>query len=333
MPCMNVTVFGAYGHTGRFVVAELCKRGWTPVLSGRDREKLEATFPGFDCRVASVDDPASLDAAIAGSAVVINCAGPFLDTSAAIIEAAIRARVPYLDVAAEQAAVLSVFERFADAGIVIVPAMAFYGGLGDLLASAAMNGWGDADEISIAVALDSWKPTLGTRKTGERNHGPRFVYSNGTLARGELPPARAWEFPPPFGEQNVVSLPLAETIVIPRHVRVRDVRAYINEGPIGELRNPDTPPPSPSDESGRSSQIFMMDIVVRRGEEERRIVARGQDIYAVTAPLVVEAMERVVDGRVRGTGVVAPGETFDAQDFLHALTLAGVLSEVRMPAH
>lgn len=37
-----VTVFGAYGHTGRFVVAELLERGFVPVLSGRDAEKLKA---------------------------------------------------------------------------------------------------------------------------------------------------------------------------------------------------------------------------------------------------------------------------------------------------
>ncbi|MGH9883249.1 MAG: saccharopine dehydrogenase, partial [Pyrinomonadaceae bacterium] len=36
----TVTVFGAYGHTGRFVVSELRKRGWTPILSGRDEDKL-----------------------------------------------------------------------------------------------------------------------------------------------------------------------------------------------------------------------------------------------------------------------------------------------------
>ena len=36
-----VTVFGAYGHTGRFVVRELLKRGFTPILSGRDAAKLK----------------------------------------------------------------------------------------------------------------------------------------------------------------------------------------------------------------------------------------------------------------------------------------------------
>jgi len=38
----TVTVFGAYGHTGRFVVSELRRRGCSTILSGRDRSKLNA---------------------------------------------------------------------------------------------------------------------------------------------------------------------------------------------------------------------------------------------------------------------------------------------------
>jgi len=131
-----VTVFGAYGHTGRFVVSELRKREWTPILSGRDPAQLAAlgaAHPHAEIRPASVDDPASLDVAIAGAVAVINCAGPFATTAAPVIEAALRARIPYLDVAAEIEANSDTFEQFSDpardAGIVIVPAMAFYGGL------------------------------------------------------------------------------------------------------------------------------------------------------------------------------------------------------------
>src|SRR4051794_10100010 len=90
-----VLVYGAYGHTGRFVVAELRKRGFEPVLSGRDAARL----PGG--RPASVDDPASLDRALDGVAAVINCAGPFAATARPVAEAAIRAGVPCVDVAAE----------------------------------------------------------------------------------------------------------------------------------------------------------------------------------------------------------------------------------------
>jgi hypothetical protein len=55
---------------------------------------------------------------------------------------------------------------------VVVPAMAFYGGLGDLLATAAMDDWPAADWISIAYALSGWRPTLGTRATSQSRRRP-----------------------------------------------------------------------------------------------------------------------------------------------------------------
>src|SRR5260370_31934538 len=80
----TVTIFGAYGHTGRFVVSELRKRGFTPILSGRDAAKLKEAgnaHPGSEVRVATVDDPPSLDRALSGAMAVINCAGAFIDTA------------------------------------------------------------------------------------------------------------------------------------------------------------------------------------------------------------------------------------------------------------
>jgi len=322
----RISVFGAYGHTGRFVVAELLKRGLMPILCGRDRDRLEAVsnaHRGLELRVATLADPDSLSVAIAGSSAVVNCAGPFLDTASPIVDAAIRLRIPYLDIAAEQAAVLNVFERFDThakaAGIVVVPAMAFYGGLGDLMATAAMDDWDFVDEICIAVGLDSWKPTQGTRLTGARNPGKRFIFSNNTLQRADAPLGRRWDFPAPFGEQEVVSLSMAETITISHHLKTPEIRVFMNLAPLTDLRNPDTPPPTPADASGRSAQIFLMDVIVRRGDDYRRVVAKGQDIYAITAPIVAEATERVINGQARTLGVGGAGEVFDAFDFLRSL--------------
>jgi Saccharopine dehydrogenase NADP binding domain len=332
----TVTVFGAYGHTAQFVVAELHKRGWKTILSGRDAAKLDklaAEYPESEARVASVDDDLSLDRAIAGASAVINCAGQFIDTAIPIVEAALRSGIHYLDVAAEQAAVLAVFERSAhaakEAGVVIAPAMAFFGGLGDLLATAAMGDWSAADEILIGIALDSWRPTRGTRLTGERNPGRRLIFSNGRLERSDPPPPRTWMFPAPFGQQNVVGLSLAETITISRHVRTPQIHAYMNDAPITDIHNPDTPVPAAADESGRSSQTFLMEVIARKGDAERRAVAHGRDIYAVTAPIVVEATQRVVNGLARTTGVVAAGEAFDARDFLGSLAPAHLSFEIQ----
>lgn len=93
-----------------------------------------------------------------------------MDTAVPVVEAALRNGIHYLDVTAEQPAALTIFERFAsaaaDAGIAVLPAVAFYGGLADLLATAAMGEWAAVDTIFVAIALNRWWPTQGTRFTG-----------------------------------------------------------------------------------------------------------------------------------------------------------------------
>ncbi|WP_405730745.1 saccharopine dehydrogenase NADP-binding domain-containing protein [Streptomyces sp. NBC_01537] len=330
-----VAVFGAYGHTGRFVVAQLRERGFVPVLSGRDADKLKELAasqpgPGLDVRPASVDDPASLDHALAGAAAVVNCAGPFATTAAPVIEAALRAGIPYVDVAAEIEANADTFAHFTDraraAGVVIVPAMAFYGGLGDLLTTAAMGDWTAADEAHIAYGLSSWHPTAGTRAAGavsrERRGGRRVRYTKGQLEYcQDAPPTLTWPFPDPMGPRAVIGeYSMADVVTVPSHLDVPEVRCYMTDVAAKELSASDTPAPSPVDERGRSAQTFLVDVVVRSGGTERRAVARGRDIYAVTAPLVVEAVDRILTGRTRTVGVASAGEIFDAPGFLRALS-------------
>lgn len=319
-----IAVIGAAGHTGRFVVAELLRRGLTPIGIGRDREKLEDASPATECRLVTLDDPASIDRALAGAAAVINCAGPFLDTARPVIEAALRARIPYLDVTAEQASAQACFDQFDEAarkdGIVIVPAMGFYGGLADLLATATLDGRKVCGWMEVGIALDSWHPTRGTRLTGERNRTRRMRIAGGRLEPLPDPaPTRSWRFPEPFGAQDMVELPFGETILIARHLAVAELRTFLNLAPLKDLRDPATPPPVAEDESGRSGQTFLVEVVARNGAGERRTVARGRDIYAVTAPLVVEAALRILRDGGALRGALAPGQLPGAATFLQHL--------------
>ncbi|CAL9332265.1 saccharopine dehydrogenase family protein [Streptomyces sp. enrichment culture] len=332
----RVAVYGAYGHTGRFVVAALRERGFVPVLSGRDAGRLKEladSAGGLGVRPASVDDAVSLDRALAGTAAVINCAGPFATTAAPVIEAALRAGVPYVDVAAEIEANVDTFTHFADraraAGTLVVPAMAFYGGLGDLLVTAAMgDDWAEADEAHIAYGLSGWHPTAGTRAAGgvsqRRRGGRRVRYTNGRLEyHDDALPVLEWPFPEPMGTRAVIGeFTMADVVTVPSHLPVPEVRTYMTREAAGELASPDTPAPAAVDEHGRSAQTFVVDVVVRSGGVERRAVARGRDIYAVSAPLAVEAVERVLTGRTRAraVGVASAGRAFDAPDFLRALS-------------
>jgi hypothetical protein len=74
-------------------------------------------------------------------------------------------------VAAEIEANIDTFAGFAEraraADTVVVPAMAFFGGFGDLLATTAMGDWTSADEVHVAYGLSSWHPTAGTVAAGK----------------------------------------------------------------------------------------------------------------------------------------------------------------------
>jgi hypothetical protein len=156
--------------------------------------------------------------------------------------------------------------------------------------------------------------------TGQRNTARRLVVANNRLEPlDDPPPMRKWDFPAPFASQSVVALPLSEIITISRHLRSPEIHAYMNLEPLKDLRNPETPPPAAVDKSGRSAQTFLFEVVVRRANQRRRAVARGRDIYAVTAPIVVEAAARVIAGPNANAGAFAPGEIFDAREFLGTL--------------
>ncbi len=322
-----VLVYGAYGHTGRFVVTELLRRGMTPVLSGRNPARLEhmaSQFPRLQARPATVDDGHSLQDAVRGTALVVNCAGPFLDTAVLVAAAAVRAGAHYLDITAEQAAVQQVYRAAVQlgwhAGVAVIPAMAFYGGLADLLATAAVTGWDTVDEITVAYGVDRWWPTEGTRNTGRRNTATRLVVDGGRLIPAPSPaPPRDWEFPRPLGHQRVAGSPFTEIITMARHLPATRIATYLTTVALDDIRNPATPAPGAVDEAGRSAQQFVVDVVVRRGGQQRRVSAAGRDFYAVTAPLVAAAARRLIDGRANVPGAAAPGEAFDAADFLDTL--------------
>jgi hypothetical protein len=317
------------------VVTELRDRGFVPLLLGRDASKLEAlaaSDPGLEYRVASAGDPATLHRAMNGAAAVINCAGPFASTAAPVIEAALRLGIPYVDVAAEIEANADTFTHFSEraqvAGVVVVPAMAFFGGLGDLLATTAMGDWPAADEAHVAYGLSSWHPTTGTRVSGtvsrERRGGQRVRYTGGRLeyyaGESDLPTLQ-WDFPAPLGRRPVLGeFTMADIVTVPSHLSIPEVRTYMTVDAAKDVAASGTPAPAAVDERGRSAQMFTVDVIVRSGDTQRHIAASGQDIYAVSAPLAVEAVHRILSGQVRTSGVASAGEIFDAPDFLRALS-------------
>lgn len=320
----SIAVVGATGHTGQFVVREVQRRGLPVVAVGRSAARLDDTMPpAVPRRVAEIDDPVSLERAFAGCAVVINCAGPFLDTAAPVARAALRAGCHYIDVTAEQPSAQASFAELdapaRAAGRVVIPAAAFYGGLADLLASSLASE-GEIEEITVAIALDRWWPTEGARKTGQRNQAPRVVVKGGRLAP-LLPSAEVpdWVFSAPLGRQAMVELPFSEIITLAHHLKVGDIRSLLNRSALADIRDASTPPPTAADDSGRSAQRFELVVRLVQGGTVRTVGVRGQDIYAVTAPIVTEVALRLLAPSYRRSGALAVAEAVDPVDLLRSL--------------
>jgi len=321
-----VAIIGATGYTGRFVVADVLRRGITPIAIARNAAALEAA--NFDKQVirrqATVDDAESLDRALQGAHAVINTAGPFIDTAAPVASAALRAKIHYVDVAAEQVPTGKLFEKFdapaRTAGLVVLPAMAFFGGLADLMVTALMQDWDAADSVETLIGFDRWHPTPGTRNTIERKAVGNLVFTGGRLTPAPSSPAQKhWHFAEPVGDQVVLEMPFSETVLLSRHVKTAEHHNYLTQVAITDVLDPSTPPPKAADAMGRSAQNFVVEVVVTRGDDHRRAVTRGCDGYAVTAPLTGEAVERLLKGQFSSAGAHAPGEIFDATAILAAL--------------
>lgn len=294
----KIAVYGASGLTGTFVVAELEKRGHTPLPFGRAQ--------------ATADNPTALDQALTGADAVINTAGPFAVTAIPLLAAAERAGIPYVDVAAEIEANADTFTR--GASIPAVPAMAFFGGLSDLLVTATMADWTTADEAHIAYGLSGWQPSPGTLTAGqvsrERREGQRVRFRNGSLNyHNDTPPTLTWDFPT-HTRQVIADFSMADVVTVPSHLQIPSVTNYMSTTAAQGLAAAGT---------RQEPETFEVDVRVRRSGEERRMTASGKDIYAVSAPLAVEAAERLLSGRFTTTGVASAGAMFDAADFLTAL--------------
>jgi short subunit dehydrogenase-like uncharacterized protein len=100
----DVWILGGTGRSARAIAAELQNRGISPVLVGRDANRLAATANGLPTMVAGSVDEAADAIRRQRPAVVVNTIGPFTDTAAPLLEAC-RPSTDYVDLANDLAAV------------------------------------------------------------------------------------------------------------------------------------------------------------------------------------------------------------------------------------
>jgi short subunit dehydrogenase-like uncharacterized protein len=181
-----LVIYGSTGYTGRLIVDEAMRRGLRPVLAARNESALRAQAEplGLTWRVASIDDPKALDAALAGATVVLHCAGPFSHTWRAMSDACLRARAHYLDITGEIAVFEGLFSRDAEArarGIMLLPGVGFDVVPSDCLAAHLARRLPEAVSLALAFRAigGASRGTLSTMVEGLG--GPGAVRRDGRI--------------------------------------------------------------------------------------------------------------------------------------------------------
>ncbi len=179
-------IYGSTGYTGRLIVAEALAHGLRPILAGRNSQMVRAQAEplGLEWRVARLDTPAELGAALAGTSAVLHCAGPFVHTWGAMADACLRARAHYLDITGEIAVFEGLARRDAEAraaGIMLLPGVGFDVVPSDCLASHLARRLPNAVHLSLAFrALGG--ASRGTLTTMVENLGsPGAVRRDGKI--------------------------------------------------------------------------------------------------------------------------------------------------------
>ena len=352
----DILLFGATGYTGRLTAEALARRGASFAIAGRNKAKLYALadeINGPEVRVASVGDVDGLTKALEDVKVLITTVGPFVDLGETAVEAALRAKVHYIDSTGEGTFIDKLISRWdaqaRDAEIVMAPAMGFDEVPADVAATLATEGMANAELVlTYAVPQTASKGTIRSALGILTSKGPWLEEGEArSIEAGEV---RRWApMPPPLGPKASISFPLAEGRLAPLHLDLRTLKTFATTGTAQRLgiqiglgamqralsadwgrwalekalaRLPEGP-----DEPTRRKSRWTILAEASSGRAWRNVALTGTDVYGLTAELLAGAALRMSDDAFSGTGVRAPVQAVGLDTLQKELIDWGVATE------
>lgn len=237
----TLILYGATGYTGQLIAQTAIAQGLQPVLAGRTASKIAplAHQWGVEYCAFALEDVGQMHQALAGAAVLLNCAGPFRQTAKPLIAACLQSSVHYLDLAGEVPEVEAVrqFDTAAQqAGILLLSGAGFGIVPTDCVAMYLKNRLPTATNLVLAYATIG-SVSQGTAQTVLKElHRPGFVRREGALMAA-LPAATSLSVDFGQGAQRAVYNPWRADLVTAYHTTgIPNIETYtVFPNPIPQI--------------------------------------------------------------------------------------------------
>jgi len=224
-------IYGANGYSAELIAREAKKRGMTPVLAGRNKEKVNALAIelGLEAVIVDLSEGQKLRESLKDMTLVLHCAGPFSATHKPMLEACIDTATHYFDITGE----IAVFEhahsaevnhRAEEAGIMVCPGVGFDVVPTDCLAAKLKQALPGATHLELAYkAARHLSP--GTAKTSVESMGGLCqVRENGRI-KGIYSKTRQIDFGE--GERLAMTIPWGDVSTAYYSTGIKNVAVYV----------------------------------------------------------------------------------------------------------
>jgi short subunit dehydrogenase-like uncharacterized protein len=325
-------IYGANGYSGELIAREAVRRGHRPLLAGRSAERVAplARELGCEWRAFALDVP-QLD----GVALVLHCAGPFINTAMPMVRACLAAGVHYLDITGEIAVFESIFaldEEAKRAGVTLLPGVGFDVVPTDCLAAMLAERLPDADELWLAFYARGSSLSRGTMKTMiEGLHQGGAIRENGRIRRVPLA-YDVREIPFSCGPRLAMTIPWGDVATAWRTTGIPNIRVYNAASPrsIARVKRVARILPllrfrplrrliqriiarrtGPPEVVRATARTYLWGRAARRDGTEVTMTMETPDGYTFTVLSSVRAVERMLEGHV-AAGSLTPARAFGA---------------------
>lgn len=240
---MIITILGGAGFMGAGIVRDLLSdRAIVDIgkirLCDASREKMQALAgelgdPRIECVDLNVTDAAALSAAISGADICINCVPTLLGFQMTIFEAALAARVPYMDLGGlgtYTVRQIAEHERFKAAGVTAVLGAGSDPGMSNVICRAVADELDEIDRINLYWAAElagEENPVLVppysvSTVLAEYAHPSTQFYDGRHVECPPMSGREVLDLPEPWGRCEFMHSPHSEQLTVPLADGIRE---------------------------------------------------------------------------------------------------------------